>query len=422
MTETLVSEADGAPLPKIRKKARKVQGEPQATRAAEPGEEPYNPYDPPISRKLMERIVGISTPTLIKYEQDGTISPRRVKRGGQELITYRIRDVHAVLKRRGISFNPTGRAEVIAVFSQKGGVGKSSLTAQLAAMLSLVSPRVLVVDLDSQADATSLLGINANQNDLQEAGELEPSILELIDWTMSDGSDPGIRRLAFGDVVKEASPSLHVIPSDLDLSEVNYNLNRLPIADRIGSDGRAAPGALYVIKEVIDQIRDKYDFILFDLPPNIETCNVAALFAADRVIVPLELEAKTLRVCARNEEFLDRLKQSHSGFSWKKILLAPNKFLSTNIKIKALARVQDIFAGRQDVFLSQVVIPNSTIIDRCAEAKEPIFVTATKTGKEFKDQVAKAREFADIFWILLHEILDLEVDRLLFADADESGV
>lgn len=380
---------------------------------------PFNAYDPPISRKLMERITGLSTPTIMRYEQDGTIVPRRFKHGGQELISYTIKDVQAVLKKRGSNFKRREKAEVIAIFSQKGGVGKSSYTQQLGAMLSVVG-KVLVIDLDSQADATSLFAVNIKHS-VVESDELEPSIMELIDWTMSDNSDPGIVRMDFEQVVKEVSPTLHVIPADLDLSEVNYNLNRLPIADRVGPDGNPAPGALYVIKEVVEQIQDRYDFILFDLPPNIEVCNVAALFAANRIIVPLELEAKCLKTMSRNEEFLDRLRSSHPGFNWDKVLVVPNKFMHQNIKIKALARIQDIYSGREDITLSQAIVPHSTIIDRCAESKEPVFVAATKHGKEFKTAIPAAKEFTDIFWVVMHEILDLEPDRLIFANVEESG-
>jgi cellulose biosynthesis protein BcsQ len=393
--------------PKVRES---LPAEPSASTA------PYNPYNPPISRKLMERIVGVSTPMLVRYEQDNLIKARKVKHGGAELITYQIKDVHAVLKKRGISYNKTGKAEVIALFSQKGGVGKSSYTQQLAAMLSLVGT-VLVLDLDSQADATSLFNVNVRA-DLVENDELEPSIMELIDWRMKDGSDVGIKQLDFDDVVVKVSDTLHVVPADLDLNEVNYNLNRLPIVDRIRPDGSSAPGALFVIKEVVDKVSDRYDFILFDLPPNVETANVAALYAANRILIPLELEAKCLKTMARNSDFLERLVSSGAGFSWSKILIVPNKFLSTNIKMKALARIQDIFQGREDIHLSQAVVPSAAIIDRCADLKEPVFVAATKTGKEHRSSVGPAKQFSDMFWVIMHEILDIDVERLLFADND----
>ena len=98
-----------------------------------------------------------------------------------------------------------------------------------------------------------------------------------------------------------------MVQSDLDISEINYSLNRLPLKDRHDEHGNVKPAILYMLKDAIAKIKKEYDFILFDCPPNIETCNVNALFAANRIIIPLELEAKCLKTMRRNEDFLFRL-------------------------------------------------------------------------------------------------------------------
>ncbi len=377
---------------------------------------PFSNYNPPISRKLMEGICGLSTNTLIKYEAEGIIQPRKVKHGGLEIVTYSVTDVQAVFKRRGISFKKKDSAEIIAVFSQKGGVGKSAFTQHLGSMLSLVG-RVLVIDLDSQSDVTSLFGLDVKFADLVDPdADLDPTIAELMNWELKDGHESPYRKVPFAEVVKVISPSLHVVPADLDLGEVNYSLNRLPLQDGVLPDGSPKPAILYMIKDVIEQIKDQYDFILFDCPPNIETCNVNALFASNRIIVPLELEAKCLKTMRRNEDFLKRLQGMHPGFQWEKILVVPNKFRRENIKIKALAKLQDIYQDRDDVQLSQAVFPNGAIVDRCSEAREPVFVAATRYGKEFKAGVPQAKEFTDLFWVVMHEILELPIERLVFSE------
>lgn len=373
-------------------------------------------YNPAISRKLMEGICGLSTNTLVKYEAEGLIHPQKVKHGGLEVVTYRVKDVQSVLKKRGVQFNRKGSAEVISVFSQKGGVGKSAFTQHLGAMLSLVG-KVLVIDMDSQSDVTSLLGLNVKFADLvMEDAELDPTIAELMDWRLKDGLESPYRKLPFESVVKKISPTLHVIPADLDLGEINYSLNRLPLEDQLDEDGNEKPAILYMIKDVVDKIKDQYDFILFDCPPNIETCNVNVLFASNRIIIPLELEAKCLKTMRRNEDFLRRLRDLHPGFNWDKILVVPNKFRRENIKIKALAKLQDIYFDRTDVQLSQAVFPNGAIIDRCSEAREPVFVAATRYGKEFKAGVPQAKEFTNYFWVVMHEILDLPLEHLVFPE------
>lgn len=380
----------------------------------------FTSYNPPISRKLMEGICGISTNTLVKYESEGIIHPTKVKHGGLEVVTYTIRDVQAVLQKRGAKYKHKKEAEIISIFSQKGGVGKSAFTQHLSSMLSLVG-KVLVIDLDSQSDATSLFGVNVKYSDLvSEDAELDPTIAELMDWKLKNGEESPYRKLKFSQVVKQISPSLHLIPADLDLGEINYSLNRLPLEDKIDADGNVKPAILYMIKDVVDEIKNQYDFVLFDCPPNIETCNVNALFASNRIIIPLELEAKCLKTMRRNEDFLFRLKDLHPGFNWDKILVVPNKFKRENIKIKALARLQDIYFERNDVQLSQAVFPNGAIVDRCSESREPVFVAATKYGKEFKSGVPQAKEFTDLFWIVMHEILDAPMDHLVFASSDET--
>ena len=340
----------------------------------------------------------------------------RIKHGGLEVVTYRVNDVQAVLKRRGVQFKKGKSAEVISIFSQKGGVGKSAFAQHLGSLLSLVG-KVLVIDLDSQSDVTSLFGLNVKFADLvTEDAELDPTIAELMDWHMQQGHESPYRKMPFEAVVKKISPTLHVIPADLDLGEINYSLNRLPLQDKVGTDGEVKPAVLFMIKDVIDKIKDQYDFILFDCPPNIETCNVNALFASNRVIIPLELEAKCLKTMRRNEDFLNRLADLHPGFNWDKILVVPNKFRRENIKIKALAKLQDIYSERTDVQLSQAVFPNGAIVDRCSEAREPVFVAATKYGKEFKAAVPQAKEFTNYFWVVMHEILDAPIEHLIFPD------
>lgn len=379
-----------------------------------------SPYDPAIPRKIMERICRVSTNTLIKYENEGVIKPIKVKHGGLEVVTYRASDVQAVLKKRGVKIKNSETAERIAVFNQKGGTGKSAFVQHMASLLSLKG-RVLCVDLDSQADATSVLGLDVKYSDVVDSdAELEPTIMELMDWTLKDGQYADYKKLEPDQVIKKISPTLHMIPSDLDISEANYSLNRLPLADKVDENGQPRPAILYMIKDVVDKVKDQYDYIIFDCPPNIETLNVNCLFAVNRIVIPLILEAKCLRTQRRNEDFLDRLRNLHPGFSWDKILVVANGLRRENIKLKALAKLQDIYFERDDIQFSQAVFPTSTIIDKCSELREPVFTLATKFGKEFKSNVPQAKLFTDLFWIVIHEILDLPLDHLIFSESAEA--
>lgn len=390
------------------------------------GQAGVNNYDPPISRKLMEGIAGVSTNTLVKYEAEGLIKPQKIKHGGLEVVTYRISDVHAVLKKRGVTFKKKKEAETIAVFSQKGGVGKSISSVQISAMLSLIGGgKVLLIDLDSQGDATNLLDANTKYNDVvRNYDELDPTIAELMDWTLEDGSDSGYRKLRPDQVIKKVSPYLDVIPAGLDLGEINFSLNRLDLSkDRFFPDGTVKyPPELYMVTDVVDQLKNDYDFIIYDCPPNIETLNISTLLSANRILIPLELEAKSLMTIRRNEEFLKKLIAYEKGFHWDKILIVPNKYKHENIKMKAYAAIQDIYSDRKDIQLSEVLMPLSSIIDRCQEAREPVFVSATRYGKEGRSGVKPAKEFTNYFWAIIHELLDIPLERLVFSTEQSSEV
>lgn len=376
----------------------------------------WSAYYPPIPRRFVEGLCNVSSNTILKYENEGILHPHKVKHGAMDYVVYTADDVQRFFKKRGYSLNRKGEAEVIAVWSQKGGVGKSAFTQHIAGLLSLTG-RTLIIDLDSQADVTALVGGGVKAVDLVDAdAEQEPTILELMDWTLKDTDEYPYQRMDQSKVIKKISPNLHLIQSDLDLAEINYSLNRLPLVERMDASGRTVPGILMMIKEVVEKVKGDYDYILFDCPPNIESCNVSALFAANRILIPLELEAKCLKTMKRNEDFLNRLATLHPGFKWDKILVVANKFRRENIKIKALAKLQDIYQERTDIQLSAAIFANSAIVDKCSEMKEPMNSFATRFGKEFKSSLPQAKEFTDLFWVVIHEILDAELTHMIFAD------
>lgn len=145
-------------------------------------------------------------------------------------------------------------------------------------------------------------------------------------------------------------------------------------------------------------------------------------------MTPVELEAKSVLVTLRNEEFLSRLadlfKQEVPGFEWSRITLLPNKFQQQTIKLKAITKLQEIYAdSMSNTILSNVIFPSSTIIDKFAEMKEPIFSLATKYGKEYKSSVPQAKEFTDLFWAAIHDILDIPLEHMIFSNekAPENG-
>ena len=174
-------------------------------------------------------------------------------------------------------------SKIVSIVNQKGGVGKTTTAVNLAASLGVLEKNILLIDSDPQANTTSALGCDLNEENKRK------TIYEVLEHNIKIEDS----------IINNISPNLDIIPSTIDLVGAEIEL--------VNQEDRE-----HMLHRQLESIKKKYDFIIIDCPPSLGLITINCLCASDSIIIPIQCEYFALEGLGKLMNTIRKIQSFHN--------------------------------------------------------------------------------------------------------------
>ena len=311
------------------------------------------------------QMLGITKDSLLTYEREGKIPvSRRDEKGNRFYTNEDVEEIRSVI---GVQFRLVDPPAVLAVFNMKGGVGKSTISSNLAWKMARSGYRTLAIDADPQGHMTASLG--------EEPSDFEHTLLEIL-VPAHKGHAADVT-----DVRVQISPNLHLIPGNLSMCPMNLLLFQQPERE-------------YRLRRMMEKVRDLciYDLVVIDSPPSYDLTSLNILLACDFLMAPVKLDGNSFYGL---QYLFDSISDIGATYRYQipTVTIVPNHY---NNSYSVSRQILDGLKEHYAPYLTRTVVRQDVNFDKSNALRQPIFVTAP-SSKGSRDLEDLSSELIELF-------------------------